>query len=216
MLRIQGDGSKEQLTSAPLSIGARTDYVLKVPVRIEQGRVTASVVGVGNGHQYASAIVEAQDWKTIPEQPLQEIEIPFVSGGADQVKVVFANAGAAGVIPVMEIGQANLYSLGPASFTWTRIPRALFRLLQKLFVTAVMLPLAVIGLVLLIGARRRRTLVILLVVPAYYLLAQSALHTEYRYVLAIHYFLFVLVAVALHRAGSLLWSRLRKLPPLRR
>ncbi|HKR00855.1 MAG TPA: hypothetical protein VJT09_09280, partial [Pyrinomonadaceae bacterium] len=47
-------------------------------------------------------------------------------------------------------------------------------------------------------------ILLLLVVPAYYLAVQSALHTEYRYVLAIHYFLFILVAVALHAAGSYL------------
>lgn len=212
MLHIKGDESKNQLISAPISISEKTDYLLKLPVRIEQGRVIVNVVSAGDDHQYASAIVEIQDWKTTAEQPLHMIEIPFVSGSSDQARIVINNAGAKGVTPILQIGQAELYALGPASFLWTRIPRALLRLVQKLFVTAVMLPLAIFGLILLMRARRHSAIVILLVVPAYYLCVQSALHTEYRYVLAIHYFLFVLVAVALSHAGSYLWRGLSEIP----
>jgi hypothetical protein len=126
------------------------------------------------------------------------------------------NAGASGVNPVAQIGEARLYSLGPTAFTWTRPARAAVRLLQKLFITAVMLPLSLAGLFLLIRARRRRALVLLLVVPAYYLAVQSALHTEYRYVLAIHHFLFILAAVALTSAGAYLWGLRRRIPFLQR
>ncbi len=218
MLHIKWVPSPYLLISAPIPIGEKTDYVLKLPVRIEQGRVMINVASAGNDHQqanhyqYASAIVEIQDWKTPAEQPLQIIEIPFVSSNNDQATIVITNAGAKGVAPILQIGQAELYALGPASFTWTRIPRAVLHLIQKLFVTAIMLPLAIFGLILLIRSHRRSTLVLLLVVPAYYLCVQSALHTEYRYVLAIHYFLFVLVAVALSRAGSYLWRGLLKIP----
>lgn len=79
-----------------------------------------------------------------------------------------------------------------------------------------MLPLAVGGLFLLVRRRQYKTLALLLVVPAYYLCFQSALHTEYRYVLAIHYFLFVLVALALYTTGKTLWSSLLKLSIMRR
>ena len=41
----------------------------------------------------------------------------------------------------------------------------------------------------------------MLVVPAYYLLVQSALHTEYRYILAMHYFLLAIAAVTLGGVG---------------
>ena len=64
-----------------------------------------------------------------------------------------------------------------------------------------MLPLAVLGIVFLVRARHSEALILLLVVPVYYLCVQSFLHTEYRYVLAIHYFLFVFVGVALHWAA---------------
>jgi hypothetical protein len=206
MVNVESDESRNLLISAPISIGAQTDYVLKLPMRIERGRIMVSIKGVGNNHEYASMIVEEQNWKSAAEQPLNVIEIPFVSGSAAQAQIIFTNAGAKGVIPILQIGQAQLFSLGAASFTWTRVVRWPLRLIQKLFITAVMLPLFLIGLVLLIRARQWSALVLLLVVPAYYLSVQSALHTEYRYVLAVHYFLFVLVAVALHSAGSMLWG----------
>jgi hypothetical protein len=50
-------------------------------------------------------------------------------------------------------------------------------------------------------------LLVLLAVPVYYLCAQSALHTEYRYVLVIHHFLFVLAAVSLCRAADIIKGR---------
>jgi hypothetical protein len=56
---------------------------------------------------------------------------------------------------------------------------------------------------LLALAGRTRALLMLLAVPAYYLLVQSAFHTEYRYILAIHYFLFVMAAVVFYCAGIL-------------
>jgi dolichyl-phosphate-mannose-protein mannosyltransferase len=214
LLNIQGDESKNQFISTTIPLAEQTDYLLRLPVRIETGRIMISVEANGNNHQYASAIVEPQDWKTTAEQPLSITEIPFVSGSESQARIVFINAGAKGLSPVLQIGAPQLYALGPASLTWTRIPRAGFRLIQKLFITAVMLPLAIIGLVLLIRRRKLSTLVLLLVVPAYYLCVQSALHTEYRYVLIIHYLLFILVAVALYQAGSYLrgWLR-RSVPP---
>ncbi|HEV7373675.1 MAG TPA: glycosyltransferase family 39 protein [Pyrinomonadaceae bacterium] len=216
-LHIKGDDSKydNQFVSAPITIEKQTDYVLRLPVRIEQGRMFVSIAGVNTDSQYASAIIEPQDWKSTDEQAWDVVEIPFVSVNAGQVQVVFANGGSKDVRPVVQVGQPQLYALGPASFMWTRVPRALVRLTQKLFVTAVMLPLAIIGLLILIIAGKRSAIALLLIVPAYYLCIQSALHTEYRYVLAIHYFLFVLVAVALYQAGVYLWRGLQKIPLMR-
>jgi 4-amino-4-deoxy-L-arabinose transferase-like glycosyltransferase len=77
------------------------------------------------------------------------------------------------------------------------IGRAL-RLVQKLFITAIFLPLVLVGAALLAYRREVQSLALLLVVPFYYFCTQSALHTEYRYVLVINYFLFILAAVALY------------------
>jgi 4-amino-4-deoxy-L-arabinose transferase-like glycosyltransferase len=76
------------------------------------------------------------------------------------------------------------------------------RLVQKLFITAIFLPLALIGAGMLAWSRRLHSLAILLVVPFYYFCTQSALHTEYRYVLVIHYFLFTLAALAVYTIAS--------------
>ncbi|HVF43587.1 MAG TPA: glycosyltransferase family 39 protein [Pyrinomonadaceae bacterium] len=93
----------------------------------------------------------------------------------------------------------------PVSGGWTRPLRLTLRAAQRLFVTAVFLPLYALGLFLLARERRTRALAALAAVPLYYLCVQSALHTEYRYVLAIQYFLLVPAALALGRAGS--WAR---------
>ncbi|HEV2861654.1 MAG TPA: glycosyltransferase family 39 protein [Pyrinomonadaceae bacterium] len=95
---------------------------------------------------------------------------------------------------------------------WTHYPRLVVSFAQKAFITAVMLPLMLAGLVLAFReAGRRRALALLVVVPAYYVCVQSALHTEYRYVLAIHYFLFAFAAFAVYGAaqGIKSFSRLR-------
>jgi 4-amino-4-deoxy-L-arabinose transferase-like glycosyltransferase len=90
--------------------------------------------------------------------------------------------------------------------------QSLLRGLQKLFMTAIILPFVLIGAGLMLYKRQIQTLAILLVVPFYYFCIQSALHTEYRYVLVIHYFLFVLAAFALFTIGSKISQKLRAKP----
>jgi 4-amino-4-deoxy-L-arabinose transferase-like glycosyltransferase len=85
---------------------------------------------------------------------------------------------------------------------WTRAPRLVVRAAQKLFISALDLPLVFIGLFILARKRQARALAILLAVPFYFLCVQSALHTEYRYVLTVHYFLFIVAAVAVYQVGS--------------
>lgn len=87
-------------------------------------------------------------------------------------------------------------------------PTAL-RVLQKVFVTAVILPLAFFGVGILIVARRWLILVMLLVVPFYYFTVQSALHTEYRYILALNDFQFILAAIPMSFVVNTI-SRLRR------
>lgn len=216
MFYLQGKQDKELLISPPVPVQPRTDYVLKLPIRIEQGRMQIRIITAHNNIEHSLTIIEAQDWKPSNLQPLNLIEIPFVSSDSDEVQVVLDNAGAEGINPLVQIGQVQLYALGATSYMWTSPLRSLVRFIQRLFITAVMLPLALFGLFLLIRRRQYRPLVLLLVVPAYYLCFQSALHTEYRYVLAIHYFLFVLVALALHATAGFLWRSLLKLSITRR
>lgn len=210
MLRIESDQTKydAQFISAPIPVEQQTDYLLRLPVQIEQGRISINIVNAIDNSKLASAIVEPLDWRSASEQPLNVIEIPFVSSNTEAVHIVFSNEASKEARNIVQVGELQLYTLGPASSALMRFPRAVIHLIQKLFITALMLPLTIFGLILLTLTHERRTLLILLVVPAYYLLFQSMLHTEYRYVLAIHYFLFVLVAVAIYWLGSHLWKGL--------
>ncbi len=89
----------------------------------------------------------------------------------------------------------------------TRYVSLALLVIQKLFITAVILPLVLAGLIILVVRREFRLLAILLAVPAYYFSVQSILHTEYRYVLTLHYFLFVLAAVGVYNLGQ--WFKKR-------
>jgi 4-amino-4-deoxy-L-arabinose transferase-like glycosyltransferase len=109
----------------------------------------------------------------------------------------FAGVAARRAASMLRLERVPLASTAPVSEGWTRAPRLVVRAAQKLFVTAVFLPLYALGLLLLARKRRTRALAALLVIPLYYFCVQSALHTEYRYVLAIHYLLFVAAAAAL-------------------
>jgi 4-amino-4-deoxy-L-arabinose transferase-like glycosyltransferase len=90
---------------------------------------------------------------------------------------------------------------------WQHLFRWPLRAVQRLFITAIFLPLVLIGAGILVYKRQFQSLAILLVVPCYYFCTQSALHTEYRYVLVIHYFLFVLAALAVYTIGRQLSQR---------
>lgn len=101
--------------------------------------------------------------------------------------------------------RAPLISSTNASGPGTTLAALVLGGIQRLFITAIVLPLVVAGLILLVLRKQGRVLASLLAVPVYYFCVQSVLHTEYRYVLTIHYFLFVLAAVAIHRILS--WTR---------
>ena len=85
-----------------------------------------------------------------------------------------------------------------------RLFHSMLRGIQRLFITAIILPFVLVGASVLIYKRHFQTLAILLVVPFYYFCTQSALHTEYRYVLVIHYFLFVPAALGVYTIASTL------------
>ncbi|HEY6047121.1 MAG TPA: glycosyltransferase family 39 protein [Pyrinomonadaceae bacterium] len=93
---------------------------------------------------------------------------------------------------------------GSQGFMWTYYPRLLIHGIQRMLITAVILPLAILGLVILTLRQQREALIILSVVPVYYFLVQSIFHTEYRYFLAINFFLFSFAAMAIWWVGNLL------------
>ena len=93
-------------------------------------------------------------------------------------------------VPVID-GKAD------ASGGWVDYVAGPLRTLQRLFVSAVFWPLWALGIFFAARERRwRQYLPFVLLVPAYYLAVQPWLHTEYRYVMAVQYFGFILAAVA--------------------
>jgi hypothetical protein len=196
---------QDQLASAPVAVQPDTDYLFQVPLTVEQGRVIVSVKSVDSGESYVSTIAETLEGKTPAEQPVSKLELPFVSGSSERVRVVLSNGAPLSGHSIVRLGTIKLFELGHASSGWTRYPRLLIRGLQRLFITAVMLPLVFLGVFLMARARKKVALAVLLAVPAYYLCFQSALHTEYRYVLAVHYFLFAIAAVAIYWLSNILY-----------
>ncbi len=69
------------------------------------------------------------------------------------------------------------------------------KLFQRLFVTAVFLPLILFGLIAFLrDADKRTSVMILMIVPLYYMTVQALIHTEYRYVLATPHILLIVAA----------------------
>jgi len=64
------------------------------------------------------------------------------------------------------------------------------------------------GYAVFMAAGRRQDLAVFLLVPLSYLVFQSLLHTEYRYGLPVHYFLFPVMGFGI--AGSATWLRTRR------
>ncbi len=216
-LTLTGDDQRygRQFSCGPFTVNAKTDYLAELSARIVQGRLRVSVEDA-NGRTYVSDILESLEIKQPGEQPLQTIRLPFVSL-TNAAQIDLSNE-ASDAPPDVQLSSVKLYELGPARFLWTRFPRVLLHALQKVFTTAVFLPLALIGLGLASFQKRIAAMIILSVVPLYYFTVQSAFHTEYRYVLAVNYFLFAFAAVTIgwfvqfgyQKVSSLsLWERVR-------
>lgn len=207
ILRGDESGYGKQFATAPAPVQKNVDYLARWPMKLEQGRIKVGVQSTDQNGSNAATIVDTVEGKTPLEQPNQTVELPFVSGGDGYAQIILANEGS-NAPAVVHLGSAQLYMMGPASFLWTRYPRILISAVQKLFLTVIMLPLALIGVGLTAMNRRRHVLAILLIVPAYYLCVQSATHTEYRYILAVYHFLFAFAAVTLSWIGTILTGKL--------
>ncbi|MFL6216895.1 MAG: ArnT family glycosyltransferase [Blastocatellia bacterium] len=226
--QLTGDGSAydDQFVSAPLAVKKNSDYVMRLTLGTERETLAAKVTSLDRRLALASAIIPAATREAkkaerrasrdeesaadanVHDSSMSIVEIPFASGSHEQVRVVLSNNGGQAIA---EVGAVELYEQGRTAQAWTRWLRPAVRGVQKnVYTTARMLVLIGCGLVLLVFARRRQVLVMLLTVPLYYLVAQSALHTEYRYILAMHDFLFIVAATALYVAGALVAAGLRR------
>lgn len=218
MLRIVGDETKyeNQIVSLPITVRKDRDYLFRLPLKLEEGRALLKVTdlepNVDQHKALAASSVDLDEGVAPAEQALKRIELPFVSGDRSQVRLVFANNGSR---PVARMGQIELYELGPSAYQWTRYPRFIVRNLQRFFLTAWMLPLTIFGILLLFRAQGGRAVLLLLGVPLYYLVFQSALHTERRYVIALHYFFMMFAAAFVWLVFRLLKNGAQQLLPPR-
>jgi hypothetical protein len=91
--------------------------------------------------------------------------------------------------PQVETIDRSALTIGK-SISWMRpLARGFQRVTKETGLLFILAGLAV----LLIGSRRRA--LVILIVPLYYFLFQSVMHTEFRYTLAMRYFLFVFAAI---------------------
>jgi len=213
---------EDQFVSAAIPVSSNTDYIMRIPIRLVQGDAAAAIKSMDRRFALASRIigVERESAATraarkaraagLPEPPDSEntvtmIELPFTSANRTEVRLAFCNNRPGQLRPVIQAEAAQLFELGPTPYQWTRYPRLVIRALQKnLFVTWRMVPLLLIGNAVLALSRRFKAIALVLAVPIYYMVTQSTLHTEYRYILPIHYFLFIFAVVSLYYGGKVL------------
>lgn len=208
ILRIaDGNPGYGVLAAWEVSVQPNTDYLLETVVKVESGRMRISVVS-DNNKILSSTVLDAVENTMAEEQPDAVVRLTFVADKA-HLRIVLSNEASPG--PMLKMGTVTLSNLGPARFLWSRYPRLIVHGIQSLFLTAVILPLALIGLGLLTWQGRRTAIIILLVVPIYFFLVQSIVHTEYRYVLAVDYFLFALAGVTFSWAIGLAQASYLKL-----
>jgi hypothetical protein len=216
-LKLVGDDSKsgDQIVTSPVTVRRNTDYVFSFPLQLQEGRMFVTVADADSGDALVSTVLDLVEGTPPQEQPLNALKMGFVSGPASRVQLKFSNGASTPIQPIANIGRIDLFELGPANYLWTRLPRFLVRTAQRFYLTAWVLPFAIIGLGLL-ALRQSRIVAVLLVVPIYYCCVQSALHTERRYVFVIQYFLLMLAAAALFWLGAMfanwsfrLWQKLR-------
>ena len=218
-LEVTGDSSEygDQFASAPIAVQKNTDCVLELPVSLLRGQMALKVtsndrrtaLAVGNIAHATQEAVSAET--TVGGEVIAAkttIQMPFASGNRSEVRVVLSNNGI-GPMPTAVLGTLKIFEVGPTPYVWTRYARTLIRSIQRSYTTGRLRTLVVFGIALLLLARRGRALVLLLVVPLYYLTLHAPLHTEYRYTLAIHYFLFVTAGVTLYFAGAAISQTLR-------
>lgn len=230
LLRVTGDDSAfADQFSVAIAVNKNTDYVIAVSSALIEGRAALKVTSSDRRIALASSTINAESNQPSHRQrrsnqqrvsdsqrliSVAPVELAFASGNRTELRLVVSNNGTADERPIINVGQVRVFELGATAYLWSRYPRAIIRGAQRnLFTTTRLVPCVLLGILLLALARRQRELSMLLAVPLYYLCLQSALHTEYRYILAIHYFLFILVGTTLYYAFQVVWqAALRFLP----
>ncbi|HKS09917.1 MAG TPA: glycosyltransferase family 39 protein [Pyrinomonadaceae bacterium] len=203
-LKIEHDNYAVLYVSETMSVKPETDYVAQLPLKLERGRLLIKITDERQESILASTNVDLVEGVPAAEQPVHNLAIPFVSTSHSQVRLVVANFAARESSALT--GMSRVVELGPSSWQWLRYVRQPLGFLQRFFKTAWVLPFVVIGLFLMVRKRDWQSLAIVLAVPAYYLVVQSTLHTERRYVYIIHFFFLILASEALCKIATRVYS----------
>jgi hypothetical protein len=205
MLEIKSNETTtgELFASPSIPVKKNTDYVLQIEAKLQHEPVILLITNAHRDISFAALpLRETEEEKAI-------VRIPFATNNADAIRLVVLGDGAPQA--AVNLGKSELLEIGATPYRWATLLRGLIRRVQKdLFKTERMLILIVIGMALLTACKQWRTLAFLLIVPAYYLSVQSIFHTEYRYILPIHYFLFAIVSVSIYAISTILFHWLRK------
>ncbi|MGA9773152.1 MAG: glycosyltransferase family 39 protein [Blastocatellia bacterium] len=216
-VKVEQKPIASKITSEDRSITLAADLLTKQRYRTEKradnkAKKKAKKKALREAASEQSPSVTIADDDKSDKARLRIIEMPFASGDRVDVRLVISNNGKSAARPAIQLGEASLFKLGATPHQWTRFVRSAVRGVQRnVYTTTHVLPLVAMGILLLALTRQWRVLVVLLAVPAYYMSVQSAFHTEYRYIVAIHYFLFALAAVALYVLGIMLGQSARRL-----
>lgn len=105
----------------------------------------------------------------------------------------------------LEMSQSTTTLFGESIF-WMRPAARGIQIVAK----ETMVPFILIGALLVFVLSRRRA-VLIMMVPLYYLLFQSAMHTEARYTVTIQYFLFICAATVWLLLGAAVWNGAKRI-----
>jgi hypothetical protein len=201
-------GLNLEIVSTRIPVEKNTDYLLRIHILVEQGNVVINIRNTEDGQLLGSS-PELSPLERIraDDQSFDMHQVAFVTRDTDQVSPFLDSANRGSGKTVVRLGKLELYRLGPASFLWTHYIRVLIHNAQRFFLSASILPLALLGIAVMLLAGRGRDIILLVSIPAYYLCTQSFLHTEYRYVLAVQPFLYVTVGVTLWS----MWLMIRRI-----
>jgi Dolichyl-phosphate-mannose-protein mannosyltransferase len=206
-LSLISDNSKndKQLEIGDIEVKPYFNSVLRLKIKLRQGRIKLSVTD--STTNYFSTIVQTDEAKA--SQLEQIIDLPFVSK-SNKVKIIVKNEVTSILPTITEIYSLQLFESEETTLFWQKPFRFLIFGLQTFFVLPLLLLFEIIGIIILLKRKNWQSLIILLAVPFYYFCVQSTLHTEFRYVLVIHYFLFSLFSFGVFESGKYILNLKKK------
>src|SRR5260370_14826278 len=168
-LRIESDETKygDQFVSSSIGVEKHHDYLIRLPLKLEDGRVMVKVTNGTRAQLLASENIDLREEFEGPDQPVTNAAIPFGTGDESQVCVTVANNAPESSRSIAELGRLELFELGPSSHEWMRYVRFPIHIFLIFYVTAAIVPFVILGIAVLLWTRNLRTLLLLLLVPAY-------------------------------------------------